>query len=216
MSDLPKFRRVDADTRRDALIQAALDSLAAHGHEGVSVRRIAAIAGVSPGLINHHFASIDELVAQAYEHLAMRLMAQQMDCVNAAANTPKARLQAFIEVSFSPLVLDPKLLTVWLVFWSKLPHSPALLAIHRRTWAHYRGLLAVELAGMAKAEGLPGFDAADAATALAAMLDGLWVMWCLDPHALPPYKGVALCQAWLDNTLAGAHAAKKHSTTRRK
>jgi TetR/AcrR family transcriptional repressor of bet genes len=203
---------VDADTRRDALVRAALDSLAANGHEGASVRKIAAIAGVSPGLINHHFATIDELIAQAYEHLAMRLMAQQMAHVNAAANTPAARLVAFFEVSFSPLVLDPQLLTVWLVFWSKLPHSPALLAIHRRTWAHYRGLLAVELAGLARAEDLTGLDADDAATALAAMLDGLWVMWCLDPKALPPNKGLALCQAWLANTLAGARAAKAEAS----
>ena len=39
--------------RREALVDATLRCLKEFGHEGVSVRRISAAAGVSIGLINH-------------------------------------------------------------------------------------------------------------------------------------------------------------------
>lgn len=204
----PKFRRIMPDARREILVDATLASLAAHGHDGVSVRRISALAGVSPGLINHHYASIDELVAHAYETLATRITAELMAEVEAAEPTPLARIRAFIAASFSPLVLDPSLLSVWMVFWSKLRHTPELYQIHKRTFGDYRKLLAQELSALAVSERLMGFQADDAATTLAAMLDGFWVMWCLDPAGLSPEKGIALCDGWIAGEIARHHKAQ--------
>ena len=70
---VPKFRRATPQVRREALVEATLSCLKQHGHEGVSVRRISAAAGVSIGLINHHFPSKSGLVAVAYETLASSL-----------------------------------------------------------------------------------------------------------------------------------------------
>ena len=51
----PRYERQVASDRREALIEAAIECLKRHGQEGLSVRRIATEAGVSIGLINHHF-----------------------------------------------------------------------------------------------------------------------------------------------------------------
>ena len=67
----PKFRRAPPRLRREALIEATLACLRQFGHDGLSVRRIGAEAGVSPGLINHHFPSLSALVAASYETLAI-------------------------------------------------------------------------------------------------------------------------------------------------
>ncbi len=64
----PRFERHEADVRRKALVEATIESLKRHGHEGLSVRRISAEAGVSIGLINHHFPNKNALVAEAYRH----------------------------------------------------------------------------------------------------------------------------------------------------
>lgn len=61
-SDLPKLRRADPDERRDLLIAATLTCLARDGHAGISVRRIASEAGVSVGLLNHHFGDRKSVV----------------------------------------------------------------------------------------------------------------------------------------------------------
>ena len=52
------------DARRQALIEAAVRALATHGAAGVSVRAIAKEAKVSPGLLTHYFAGIDEIMRQ--------------------------------------------------------------------------------------------------------------------------------------------------------
>ena len=69
----PKFHRKTPEVRREALVDATLRCLKQYGHDGVSVRRISAAAGVSIGLINHHFPSKSGLIAEAYETLALSL-----------------------------------------------------------------------------------------------------------------------------------------------
>src|SRR5436305_7157082 len=110
----PKFHRETPAVRREALVEATLRCLKQHGHEGVSVRRISAAAGVSIGLINHHFPSKTGLVAEAYETLAMslqELIARQAD---AGSGSPRERLSGFIRASFGPEIIDPALFNVWL------------------------------------------------------------------------------------------------------
>ena len=45
-----RYERRSAGDRRQELVAAAIESLKRHGHDGLSVRRIAARAGVSIGL----------------------------------------------------------------------------------------------------------------------------------------------------------------------
>jgi hypothetical protein len=35
-----------------------------------------------------------------------------------------------------------------------------------------------------------------AAIGLTALLDGLWLEWCLEPAAFRPAEAIALCEAW--------------------
>nr|WP_306173141.1 TetR family transcriptional regulator [Pseudomonas sp. K5002] len=82
------------------MIAATLTSLARDGHAGISVRRIAAEAGVSVGLLNHHFGSIDALIAETYHKLASELTTALWQEVDQAVG-PAARLDAFLAGSFS-------------------------------------------------------------------------------------------------------------------
>jgi AcrR family transcriptional regulator len=134
----PKYRRAHPEDRRADLVEATLRCLAEQGHAGVSVRRIAAEAGVSPGLVNHHFDGIEALVAAAYEKLSQDLLAEVMARV-AAESDPRRRLSAYFAAIFSDAVLDPGLLKIWVVFWSLLPHTEPLKAIQKRMWVDYRG-----------------------------------------------------------------------------
>jgi len=38
-----------------------------------------------------------------------------------------------------------------------------------------------------------------AAIGLTALLDGLWLEWCLEPSAFKPAEAVALCEAWVED-----------------
>ena len=54
---IASFRRVPEFDRRADMIEATLDCIADLGIQGTTVRAVAAHAGVSNGLIRHHFAS---------------------------------------------------------------------------------------------------------------------------------------------------------------
>ena len=57
-------------TARASIRNAALRLFAEHGHDAVTVRAIATAAGVSPGLVVHHFGSKDGLRAAVDAHAA--------------------------------------------------------------------------------------------------------------------------------------------------
>ena len=93
---VPKFRRATPQVRREALIDATLRCLKRYGHEGVSVRRISAAAGVSIGLINHHFPSKSGLVAVTYETLALSLQDSIRAQAENRAVAPRASIERFL------------------------------------------------------------------------------------------------------------------------
>src|SRR6266704_2029544 len=96
----PKFHRETPAVRREALVEATLRCLKQYGHEGVSVRRISVAVGVSIGLINHHFLSKSELVAEAYETLAMSLQESIHRQADAGSGSARERLSGFFRASF--------------------------------------------------------------------------------------------------------------------
>ncbi len=202
----PRFQRQLPEERRRTLILATIECLKRDGHEGLSVRNISAAAGVSVGLINHHFPNKDELVAAAYRYFNNELIAGMLAAVAGAADSPRERLRAFLTASFSPPNLDADVLAVWVVFWGLYRHSRLIQRVHQETYEDYvrlvRGMLAElmkeargnEPRGKARAAGA---DLRLAAIGLTALVDGLWLEWCLEPGTFRPAEAIALCEAWV-------------------
>ena len=194
----PRYERRAADDRRQALIAATIASLQRHGHEGLSVRRIAAEAGVSIGLINHHFPNKNALVAESYRNFSRRLSEGFNIAVQRAPKEPHARLRAFFEANFSRPNLDPQVLTAWIAFWGLFRQSPEMRKVHDEVGRGYGDLLHALLADLLRSQANPRFELRLAEIGLTALLDGLWLGWCLDPKNFRPGEAVALCVAWVD------------------
>ncbi len=201
----PRFRRQLPEQRRAALIAATIECLKRYGHDGLSIRTISAQAGVSVGLINHHFPNKDELVAAAFSHFNRELV-DGLKAAAARAASPAARLRAFLEASFSPPNLDADVLAVWVVFWGLYRHSRPIQRVQSETYTDYvrlvRGLLADLLdkgaeSGRRRGKG-GGVNLRLAAIGLTALLDGLWLEWCLEPGKFRPREAVALCEGWVE------------------
>ena len=64
---MPKI--VDHDTQRERFAEAAIRLIARDGFEGMTMRAVAAEAGLSYGSLFHYFASKDELLIHAVRHL---------------------------------------------------------------------------------------------------------------------------------------------------
>lgn len=200
----PKFRREPPEARREELVTATLACLRKYGHEGVSVRRISAEAGVSMGLINHHFPGIAGLVAAAYDSLATTLLEASRAHALAPDVEPRGRLHAFFAASFAPDALDPDLFRTWLVFWSLVPHSAEMRAVHDRTYGETRATLESLLGKLRREPGVPAFRVTSAAIGLSALMDGLWVELSLNPASFAASEAVALCDDWVHSLASGA------------
>jgi TetR/AcrR family transcriptional regulator, transcriptional repressor of bet genes len=206
----PRFARHPPEVRRQALIDATIECLKRYGHEGLSIRTISAQAGVSVGLINHHFPNKDELVAAAYRHINSELVLGMHAAVARAGSSPQARLRAFLEAWFSAPSLDADALAVWVVFWGLYRHSRLIQRAHRETYQGYvsllRGILAELLpqprvsrqrGGRNRGAATATIDLRLAAIGFTALLDGLWLEWCLEPGTFRPAEAVELCEAWI-------------------
>ncbi len=96
---LPEGFAEDLNTR--ARIRDAATALFGEQGFGVGVRAIAAAAGVSPGLVNHHFGSKDGLRQACDDHVREFIRTQKMKYMGNPS--PKGLLQALAEVEeFAP------------------------------------------------------------------------------------------------------------------
>lgn len=200
------FRRETPDERSRQLGEAVLRCIRKKGSAGVSARQIAAEAGVTQGLINHHFGEISELVAYAFDLMSDGILERIFAAVEAAPQTPQARLDAYVEASFSPALFDQDVLRVWVVFWGLILHSPRMSVSQKSEYSSYVTTVERLLSDVAEAEGFAIRDIRLASVAFTALLDGLWLAWCLNPAAFSPDEGVRLCRDWVEGLRRGAYA----------
>ncbi|OYQ22128.1 TetR family transcriptional regulator [Pseudomonas mandelii] len=203
MTQEVRFSRMTPELRKTNLIEATLVCLKRDGFQGASIRKISAEAGVSVGLISHHYSGKDELVAEAYLAVTGRVMGLLRAAMEQAAPNARERLSAFFRGSFSAELLDPQLLDAWLVFWGAVKTAPAINQAHEHSYGEYRTIMRSALTDMAREEGWKQFDADLAAIGLSALLDGLWLESGLNPGTFTPAQGIQICEAWVDGLQSG-------------
>jgi AcrR family transcriptional regulator len=82
MATAVQGRRTQQERReatRKALLEATIGCLVEEGYAGTTTRAVSARAQVSPGALQHHFTSKQELVAEAVGYLAGKLTAQLIE-----------------------------------------------------------------------------------------------------------------------------------------
>lgn len=187
----PAFTRAEPDARRLSLIEAAARVLARDGASGASVRAITLEAGVSPGLVAHHFGGVDALIAATYRHVGDRVSAALDAAVATAGEDPRARLTAYVAASFAPPIADRALLATWTAFWGLVIAQPGIARLHDQQYARYRA----ELEKLLAACGLASSAKRRAAIAITALVDGLWLELCLSPAVLDADEARAITEA---------------------
>jgi len=193
--------RESPDVRRKSIIQAAMRSIAKYGYSGTTIGRICAEAQVSRGLINHHFGTKEELIRQSYQELCEEWTFQTRDLLLETQRDPEEKLRAMIRVNFGPTVFKQDHLGIWIGFWSVIGKSPTLKKLNRELYKQDRGTFQKAFDEIAAKRGKP-IDSRRAAIALSALMDGLWLQWCLDPKGFAPQEAEAACMDLVTRTFA--------------
>lgn len=174
----PRFARVEADLRRQMLIDAAIRCLAEGGIAAFTVDRISREANVSRGLINHHFDGIAGLLIEVYEAMTQSMLAAGRETLFFEGNAEE-RLASVIDTMFRPPMFSKSSLRAWLALWGEVATNPRLKASHRKSYDAYRKAIGDALREIAGARRLK-VDGEALAMTVIALIDGLWIEWCLD------------------------------------
>lgn len=153
-------------------------------------------AGVSPGLLRHYFAGVDDCIAAAYRWTGQRVQRALDKAVGAAPPEPRVRLLAYLTASFSPPISNPELLATWLAFWALTKTDARIAALHGEIYRDYRAAMESLLAACE-----PG-DHRLTAVALTALVDGLWLELSLGNAPFSKEEAGRLVEKWLDSLLA--------------
>lgn len=86
-------------SRRQHLVETALELFSEHGFHGTGIDRILERAGVSKKTLYNHFRSKDELILAVLAHYDSRFRNDFVRRVEKAARTPRARLLAVFDVA---------------------------------------------------------------------------------------------------------------------
>ncbi|NMM43351.1 TetR family transcriptional regulator [Rhodospirillaceae bacterium KN72] len=191
----PRFTRLTSEERRAELVDAGLTCMARGGIQEFTVDKICAEAGVSRGLITHHFGSMNGLLAAVYARMYETTTPQI-----ASLDGYETRLAALIDAFFAPDVFNRKVMNIWLTLWGEISNNPTLRDEHRREYSRYVDDVAGLVAEAADARGRT-VDARGLARALICLVDGLGLQYCIDPDSMPPEDAKAACRSLLEPSI---------------
>jgi AcrR family transcriptional regulator len=163
-------KRVDHDQRRTLIADALVRVAAEQGLEAVSLRHVAAAAGVSSGMVQHYFRTKDEMMRFALDVVRERNQARVTAAVDrlGADPPPRAMLRAlFLNV----LPLDPESRAYGRVGLAFLAYTAVRPAAAESLRADNRQMLDL-VTGMIRETGGPA-DPVGAAAGLLALMEGL-------------------------------------------
>jgi AcrR family transcriptional regulator len=193
--DLKITQRPSYSKAQKKLIKATLDSLMLEGVDGCSVRKICEKAEMSVGLINYHFGTLNDLLAAAYLDLAFRLLDEAIE-KSQSTNYARQRLSFFIQETFSDSVMQRKILRAWVVFWGMIDRAPQIKKAHDSSNQAFRVFLEQSFSELDQTQSVKPTPRL-AAIGLTAIIDGLWLEWCLSSDIFSADEAVKLCEQWV-------------------
>lgn len=174
--------------RRRALIDAAILAIGERGSLDVTMSDIAGRAGVSSALAHHYFGAKDDLLRETMRHL-LRELGRETVAALKGARSPLERVRAVVRVNISENQFRAETVAAWLAFYVEARRSRPM---RRLLNVYARRLHSNLMSGLRPL--LPAAEAARAAEAIAALIDGLYIRHALKDGAPDAASAVALVE----------------------
>lgn len=167
-------RRASKQFRRDQLINATIDSIAAKGYSATTLADVADGAGLSRGIVNFHFESKEKLFIETLTYMSDEYGAHWREALDAAGPSTAAQLRALVVADLDPDICNPRMISAWFAFWAEAVTRPAYQQL---CWSHDDDYLdaITGLCAKMKDEAGYAFDPVKTGTAVYALQEGLWM-----------------------------------------
>jgi AcrR family transcriptional regulator len=202
-------RQISAAASKDRLIEATILCMANYGPAGISIERITNAAGVSRGLVRHHFGSKRQLLLEAFRRLAD----EERAAFTAGPETdddPVATLRAIVATEYNQELAAPERAHAWFGFWQAALGDPELREINERVYAEERARYSELFREAARRENLD-IDSRRAGIGLVALADGAWVELLMAASDFSVDDALALCDDYIDKVLERGREGWKRS-----
>jgi TetR/AcrR family transcriptional repressor of bet genes len=173
-------RKSNADQRRAEIVQALYECLAEQGHEKVTIKVIAARAGLPPGVIHYYFNSKEDIIADLARFLVNRY-SQKLEDRLAGARSHRQGIAIVVDYVVDELVFDAALNRVFFNLTQMAFERESLHAVMREMFRIYRRRMVDVLtaAGM-------GERSASIGARVVALAEGFSLQWMIEPGVFTP------------------------------
>jgi AcrR family transcriptional regulator len=209
---LKRTRRQQAALEtRQKLIEAAILCMAKYGPAGVTLDRVTDTAGVSRGLVRHHFGGKRQLLISAFDRLADEQRAKFNGGDPTTEIDAVATLRTTVATSLRDAVGSRSRAHAWFGFWQAALRDPALGEVNERLYADERSRYVELFRAAAQQLGLV-IDERQAGRGLQALADGMWNELVVDSRDFKIEEALELCNRFIDLTLKEGGAAREGSS----
>lgn len=170
--------------RQAELSQAALETLVEYGIRGATIDRVATRAGVSKGIVLHHFADKDALF-EAVMRRANTLLRDGVVELLHHAETPVERLCSVIVGNFAEPVFHQEICHAWISLCADVPYNKQSQRIQTVIHARMRSNLLSALRPLVSEQEV------DAMTFhIGSIIDGVWLRASMQEKPMTSREGI--------------------------
>jgi len=188
-----RAKRQEPTLRRQDLLRVTVSCLARLGPRGTTGREICRQAGVSHGLLRHYFENPDNLLLETYQQLCDEFLARFEVALTDHPQNPWKSMECMFETMFSHDWANAEVLGAWTAFWTLVPNNPDFAAVSEGFDQRLRKMMRKAI------ERLPRnhltLSMKDTIAILLAVMDGLWLDFCLAPNRTSRSRAIALCKS---------------------
>ena len=174
-------RTASKEERRTQLIEATVKCLARKGIGSTTLGDVAQEAGLSQGIVNLHFNSKENLLAETLRYLAEDYKSQFESTLEKAGPEAAEKLLALMEMDLKPSICDRQKLAVWFAFWGEVKSVPTYQQLCAAYDSEYDKVFGDLCQRIIDDGGYRDVNAGTVTDALSSMTDGLWLSYLVSP-----------------------------------
>jgi TetR/AcrR family fatty acid metabolism transcriptional regulator len=172
------------EARRKQIIGAAIETIAAEGYLNASLAEIAKHADISKGVISYHFDGKDELIDETINTILADSYKYIRSQVNAAGDSKRDRLQAYIRASFDYMAQNRTQFVAMVDLWGSFSSFERKQEHNRVAYDPCRRHLRAILEPGQKSGEFGQFPAHTLASIIQAAIDGVMLQWVFAPDSI--------------------------------
>jgi TetR/AcrR family transcriptional repressor of bet genes len=192
------LRAEQKERTRQRLIDATLEVVAKEGLSGTTMGKVARRAGLSQGIVNFHFESKEQLLAETLTFLTEHYRTAWRAALDSTSDDPAAQIKAILHSLLKPEVAGHTHLACWFAYWG----DAYARGIYRRIGSQVDEATAKAMEGLCaqltdRSPETTTLDPKEIAANLVALVNGYWLMKLLRPDEVDLPDAARSCMSYL-------------------